>query len=91
MHPEVDAMIITPLCPHTLKARSSIIPGGSTVEIMQKPPHRTEAVVRADGKILYKFKNFKERIIIKRSKYTTLLVRQENTNFFDVLRKKLSD
>lgn len=91
MHPEVDAMIITPICPHTLKARSSVIPGESMVEIFQEPPYRTEAVVRADGKIIYKFTNCKERIQIKRSRYTTLLVKQNNTNFFDVLRNKLSD
>lgn len=91
MHPEVDAMIITPICPHTLKARSTVIPGESVVEIFQEPPYRTEAVVRADGKIIYKFCSCKERVQIKRSKYTTLLVKQENTNFFDVLRNKLSD
>lgn len=91
MHPEVDAMIITPICPHTLKARSTVIPGESVIEIFQEPPYRTEAVVRADGKIIYKFCSCKERIRIKRSKYTTLLVKQENTNFFDVLRNKLSD
>lgn len=91
MHPEVDAMIITPICPHTLKARSTVIPGDSTVEIIQVPPFRTEAVARADGKIIYKFKDSSEKIRIKKSKYTTLLVKQEHTNFFDVLRNKLSD
>ena len=91
MHPEVDAMIITPICPHTLKARSTVIPGNSTVEITQIPPFRTEAVARADGKIIYKFKDSSEKIRIKKSKYTTLLVKQEHTNFFDVLRNKLSD
>ncbi len=91
MHPEVDAMIITPICPHTLKARCTVIPGESVVEIFQEPPYRTEAIVRADGKIIYKFNSCKEKIRIKRSKYTTLLVKQENENFFDVLRNKLSD
>lgn len=91
MHPEVDAMIITPICPHTLKARSTVIPGGSVIEIRQEAPYRTEAVVRADGKIIYKFKNSGERIQIKRSEYTTRLVKQEDANFFDVLRNKLSD
>ncbi|MEI3160058.1 MAG: NAD(+)/NADH kinase [Monoglobus pectinilyticus] len=91
MHPEVDAMIITPICPHTLKARSTVIPGNSTIEITQIPPFRTEAVARADGKIIYKFKDSSEKIRIKKSKYTTLLVKQEHTNFFDVLRNKLSD
>lgn len=91
MHPEVDAMIITPICPHTLKARSTVIPGESIIEIRQEAPYRTEAVVRSDGKIIYKFENSDVRIRVKRSKYTTLLAKQENANFFDVLRNKLSD
>lgn len=91
MHPEVDAMMITPICPHTLKARSTVIPGESVIEIRQEEPFRTEAVVRADGKIIYKFGGGSKKVRIKRSKYTTLLVKQEDTNFFDVLRNKLSD
>lgn len=91
MHPEVDAMIITPICPHTLKARSTVIPGESVVEMTHEPPYRTEAIVRADGKMIYKLKDNSEKIRIKKSKYTTLLVKLENTNFFDMLRNKLSD
>lgn len=91
MHPELDAMIITPICPHTLKARSTVIPSDSIIEIHQEPPYRTETVVRADGKTLYKLKNLNEKIMVKKSKYTTLLIKQENTNFFDILRNKLSD
>lgn len=91
MHPEVDAMIITPICPHTLKARSTVIPGSSTVEIIQTPPYRTKAVVNADGNVIYEISDSKEIIRIKKSEYTTLLVKLENTNFFDILRNKLSD
>lgn len=91
MHPELEAMIITPICPHTLKARSTVIPGESVIEIHQEPPFRTETIVRADGKTLYKLKDKNEKIVIKKSKYTTLLIKHENTNFFDVLRNKLSD
>lgn len=91
MHPEVDAMIITPICPHTLKARSAVIPADRVIEITHCPPYRCGAVVRADGNMIYKLKDDTERVRIKKSKYSTLLVKLDDPTFFDVLRDKLSD
>ncbi len=91
MHPEVDAMIITPICPHTLKARSTVIPAESIVEITIEQPFKTKAVVRTDGNIIYEITDNMDKIRVKKSKYSTLLIKLESTNFFDVLRNKLSD
>lgn len=91
MHPEVDAMIITPICPHTLKARSAVIPADRVIEISCLEPYRCGAVVRADGKMIYKIKKDHEKVRIKKSEYSTLLVKLDDPTFFDVLRNKLSD
>ena len=91
MHPEVDGMIITPICPHTLKARSAVIPADRVIEITHREPYRCAAVVRADGKMIYKLRGDSERVRIKKSKYSTALVKLNDTTFFDVLRDKLSD
>lgn len=91
MHPEVDGMIITPICPHTLKARSAIIPADRVVELRQCEPYRCGAIVRADGKIIHKLEDSSERVRIKKSKYSTQLVKLKGTSFFDVLHSKLSD
>lgn len=90
MHPEMDAMILTPICPHTLKARSMVIPGGDTIEIVSCPPYRSSVLVMVDGKRRHVLEN-DEQIRITRSNYRIRLVHTQNRNFFDVLRKKLSD
>ena len=90
MHPEMDAMILTPICPHTLKARSTVVPGEDRVEIVSCPPYRANAVVMMDGKRRHVL-GPEEHIQVTRSRYRTKLINANNRNFFDVLREKLSD
>ena len=90
LHPDLDAMIITPICPHTLKARSTVIPGDDEIWISPGEPYRSEMAILVDGEqrgVLSK----DEFIKITKSKYRTRLIKPTNRNFFDVLREKLSD
>ena len=90
MHPEMEAIMITPICPHTLTARTMIVPDKDTIEVKPVLPCRSAVVVMADGKRRHDLKE-NERILVTRSEYVTKLVVVDNRNFFDVLREKLSD
>ncbi len=90
MHPEMDAMMLTPICPHTLKARSTVVPGEDRVEIISCPPYRSSVIVMVDGKRRHVLEK-DEQVRITRSQYRTQLINANNRNFFDVLREKLSD
>ena len=90
MHPEMDAMMRTPICPHTLKARSTVVPGEDRVEIISCPPYRSSVIVMVDGKRRHVLEK-DEQVRITRSQYRTQLINANNRNFFDVLREKLSD
>lgn len=90
MHPQMDAMIITPICPHTLKARSTVIPGDDVIEITQEEPQRTSVIVMADGRRRHVLSP-DETVRITKSGYRTRLINANGRNFFDVLREKLSD
>ena len=90
MHPEMDAMMLTPICPHTLKARSTVEPGEDRVEIISCPPYRSSVIVMVDGKRRHVLEK-DEQVRITRSQYRTQLINANNRNFFDVLREKLSD
>lgn len=90
LHPDLDAMIITPICPHTLKARSTVVPGNNEIWISPAKPYRSDIAILIDGEakgILEK----DEFIKITKSGYRTRLIKPEDKNFFDVLRQKLSD
>lgn len=90
MHPEIDAMILTPICPHTMKARSMVLPAKDVIEIVSCPPYRSSVVVMADGKRKHVLEQ-DEQIRITRSDQKVQLLYTKDRNFFDVLRKKLSD
>lgn len=90
MHPEMEAMMLTPICPHTMKARSTVVPANHIVEIISKPPYRSSVLVMVDGKRRHILKE-NQKIVIKRSKNHVKLLIPAQQNFFDVLRKKLSD
>ena len=90
MHPQIDAMIITPICPHTLKARSTVIPGDDVIEITQEEGVQTSVVVMADGRRKHVLSP-DETVRITKSGYRTRLINANGRNFFDVLREKLSD
>lgn len=90
LHPDLDAMIITPICPHTLKARSMVVPGNDEIWISPAKPYRSEMMILVDGETRGTLEN-DEFIKITKSKYRTRLIKQRGRNFFDVLREKLSD
>lgn len=90
MHPEMDAMILTPICPHTLKARSMVIPSNNVIEITSCPPYRSSVLVMIDGKRRHVLEK-DEQMRITRSDAQIRLIYTQNKNFFDLLREKLSD
>ncbi len=90
LHPDLDAMIITPICPHTLKARSTVVPGNDEIWISPAEPYRSDMSILVDGKTIGILEN-DEFVKITKSKYRTRLIKPADRNFFDVLREKLSD
>ena len=90
MHPEMEAMMLTPICPHTMKARSTVVPASHIVEILSHSPYRSSVLVMVDGKRRNILKE-NQKIEIKRSDDVVKLLIPGQQNFFDVLRKKLSD
>ena len=90
LHPDLDAMIITPICPHTLRSRSTVVHGNDEVWITPAQPYRGDVSVLIDGEARGVLEN-DEYIKITKSKYRTRLIKLDDRNFFDVLREKLSD
>ncbi len=88
--PNMSILMATPICPHTLHARSIIIPDNKTMSIHIGNDYFHDAMLTVDGQQGCKLKQ-KDIIKIEKSKCTARLVRINNTSFYDVLRKKLSE
>jgi NAD+ kinase len=88
LDPEMDAMIINPICPFTLSNRTLVIPGSETVSVEVLEEQRTGVTLTVDGQHSF---NLKPGDVVRfsRSPQNTLLVRSDKRNFYEVLRSKL--
>jgi NAD+ kinase len=86
--PYVDALVITPICPHLLTIRPMVVRGDAHVNVsVEGIPDLTFLTV--DGQEALQLR-VGDRVCCRRSEHSVKLVRMGATGFFDVLRSKLS-
>lgn len=86
--PDVDALIVTPICPHLLTLRPLVVRGEAqlTVRVEGIP---TNCLLTVDGQQAIGLQ-LGDEIRCHRSKNTVNLVRLKESGFFEALRSKLS-
>lgn len=89
VHPRVDALVLTPIAPHTLTNRPVVIAGTEVVEVRAEVDGATEDIfVTYDGQAGYPLK-IGDIIRVRKSDRTLLLVRAPSRGYFEMLREKL--
>ena len=86
VHPAVDALVLTPIAPHTLTHRPIVIPGDSVVEVA--PQIDEETFVTFDGQSGYPLKPG-DIVRVRKSERTLRLVKAPARSYFELLREKL--
>lgn len=86
MTPTVEALAITPICPHMLTNRPVIVPSDSEIQVAVRGQGATHLTI--DGQVSENLEPG-DRVICRRSAHTISLVHPPGTAFFDVLREKL--
>jgi NAD+ kinase len=92
MVPGVDALVITPICPHLLTLRPIVVPGSSDLTLRIEGPKGSlpnQTVLTVDGQQAVDLK-VGDELRCHRSEFTVKLVRLGGNGFFDALRSKLS-
>jgi NAD+ kinase len=86
--PDVDAMVVTPICPHLLTLRPIVVRGDAslTVRVVGIP---NLALLTVDGQQAVELQ-LEDELRCHRSTYTVKLVRLSEGGFFEALRSKLS-
>jgi NAD+ kinase len=84
--PQVEALVITPISPHSLSHRPLVIRDSVEIEILVQSA-TDEAFLSIDGQVGVPVAEG-DRLVCRKSPYTTQLLRM-NKSFFDVLRTKL--
>jgi NAD+ kinase len=86
--PDVDALVVTPICPHLLTLRPIVVRGDAllTVRVEGVP---NEALLTVDGQLAFTL-HLGDEVRCQRSTHTVNLVRLSESGFFEALRSKLS-
>jgi NAD+ kinase len=85
--PQQDAIIVNPICPHTLTNRPIILPEGSTVKVVLWTKERG-ATLTLDGQVSFTLRSG-DLMTIKKSQYVTTLVSSPHRDYLEILRTKL--
>jgi NAD+ kinase len=89
VHPAMDAMVLTPIAPHTLTHRPIVIPAEREVRVRAASGNAgAEIYVTFDGQHGFPLHDGDE-ISVTRADQPIRLVRAATRNYFEVLRKKL--
>ena len=86
--PDVDALVVTPICPHLLTLRPIVVRGDASLTVrVEGIPNL--ALLTVDGQQAVELQQADE-VRCHRSGYTVKLVRISESGFFEALRNKLS-
>ena len=90
VEPGMRLLVATPICAHTLSARSAILPSCKTIKIRLNSSYGgSEAFVTADGSIRCGITD-NDEVIITESEYDFELIKIGDQSFYDTLISKLS-
>ena len=89
LHPLLDALVLVPICPHTLSNRPLVIGGNSTIEIVVGTPEIDHARLTCDGEIISELATG-DRIVIRKKDKKIRLIHPADHDHFNILRAKLN-
>ena len=82
--PLTEAIILTPICPHSLTQRPLVLPVDFDIEFKSKD----DVILVVDGQDIYEMKDF-EKVCIRIANRGAMMIHRIQRNYFDVLKTKL--
>jgi NAD+ kinase len=89
IQPNVDALVMVPICPHTLSDRPLVLPSASTIRVTLDNAGGSEAHVVCDGEPLARM-GAADVLTISLAKQAVTLLHPLDYNYYELLRSKLN-
>lgn len=89
LHPEMEAMILNPICPFTLSHRPLVVPGNELICIDVEEPQRAEVILTVDGQTMFPLLP-QDEVEIASAPTKARIIRSDIRTFYEVLRSKLN-
>jgi NAD+ kinase len=87
VNPNLKVILLTPICPHSLHARSLVVSENEEVKIAMQATH-DDIVLTADGQTVLGLRP-DDVVLVRRSPYRSRFVRLSGSNYSQTLRSKL--
>ena len=87
IHPALDCLVITPICPHTLTNRPIVVDAGASITVTLKSD-KEDVFLTLDGQVGMELQGG-DIIRVRRAERRTRLVVSRSKDYFEVLRTKL--
>ncbi|MGN7611294.1 NAD(+)/NADH kinase [Magnetococcales bacterium HHB-1] len=87
VHPALEAILMVPICPHTLANRPILVPGQGEVAITMVADD-AERLLTLDGQSGFVLEDG-DRLLIRQSRHRLRLLHAPERNYYDILRRKL--
>lgn len=88
IEPQLDAIVVVPICPHTLSDRPIVVPADLEIEVKLLERADTKAEVAADG-LSFGALTVKDRLLIGAADKRITLLHPPGYDFYEILRSKL--
>jgi NAD+ kinase len=89
LHPEMEAFILTPICPFTLSNRPTVVPATEILRVEVEEPQKVETVLTMDGQESFLLRP-RDSIYVRRAPHKARIVHTDKRTFYEVLRTKLN-
>ncbi len=86
--PGLEAVVLAPICPHTLSNRPIVVPSTSVIEIRATRHSRANSLVSFDGQCMIDIEP-EDTLRITRSSCSAQLIHPADYDYFHILRAKL--
>ncbi len=87
INPRMNAIIVSPICPHTLASRSIVFPENESLKVIVELPSR-EAILTIDGQVAFGLKSGSS-VLVRKARHTVNLIKFKDRSFYEILRRKL--
>jgi len=86
--PELEAVVLAPICPHTLSNRPIVVSADSVIEVKATCHSRANSLVSFDGQTMIDMEP-DDRLRIRRAAHLARLIHPLDYDYFHILRAKL--
>ena len=87
INPKLNALIVSPICPHTLASRPILFSENETLKVTVELSAR-HAVLTIDGQVAYDLKSGSS-VLVRKAKHSVNLIKFRDRSFYEILRRKL--